>query len=128
MLEKNVMKEPTGITVTEKSVKCKLIRMRLGCKVFVCGSFRERMLGESLLSEQWSLLLSSYGGIGVITLLALAVGYVVVSTVFRPEPFPKSNAKSIFDFTVESGKEGKSIALSSFRGKKAYLLVNVASK
>jgi len=86
------------------------------------------MSSESLFSEQWSLLLSSYGGIGVVTLLALAVGYVVVSAVFRAKPFPKSNAKSIFEFTVEFGKEGKSIALSAFRGKKAYLLVNVASK
>lgn len=86
------------------------------------------MSGESLISKQWSLLLNSYGGVGVVTLLALAVGYFVVSTFFRAKPFPKSNAKSIFEFIVETGKEGKSVALSTFRGKKAYLLVNVASK
>lgn len=80
------------------------------------------------MSEQWSLFLSSYGGIAVVTLLAFAVGFVVVSTTFRSTTFPKSNAKSIFEFTVESSEEGKSISLSTFRGKKAYLLINVASK
>lgn len=36
-------------------------------------------------------------------------------------------AKSIFDFEVE-GIDGKAVPLSTFRGKKAYLLVNTARK
>lgn len=36
-------------------------------------------------------------------------------------------ASSIFDFEV-LGKDGGPLAMNSFRGKKAYLVVNVASK
>lgn len=38
-----------------------------------------------------------------------------------------SEAKSIFDFTVDDIKS-KPISLSKFKGKKAYIVVNVASK
>ncbi len=41
------------------------------------------------------------------------------------------NTQSIFQFTVESitgGKKDDPIPLSNYRGKKAYLVVNVASK
>lgn len=34
-------------------------------------------------------------------------------------------ARSVFDFEVED-IEGKTISMSQFRGKKAYLMVNVA--
>eukprot|EP01031_Cornospumella_fuschlensis_P029522 gene29522-35630_t len=36
-------------------------------------------------------------------------------------------AKSIFDFNVDS-ITGESVSLSNYRGKKAYIVVNVASK
>jgi len=36
-------------------------------------------------------------------------------------------AKSIFDFEVKGG-DGSMVALSSLKGKKAYLIVNVASQ
>jgi glutathione peroxidase-family protein len=36
-------------------------------------------------------------------------------------------ATSVFDFEVEN-IEGKPVAMSDFRGKKAYLFVNVARK
>jgi len=35
---------------------------------------------------------------------------------------------SIFDFTVPAATDGSKINLNDFRGKKAYLLVNVASQ
>ncbi len=37
------------------------------------------------------------------------------------------NATSIFDFSVEN-IEGQVIPMSNYRGKKAYLVVNVASE
>ena len=36
--------------------------------------------------------------------------------------------KSIFEFEVQSIDTGKPVSLSEYRGKKAYLLVNVASQ
>lgn len=35
---------------------------------------------------------------------------------------------SIFDFTVDSGTTNEPVQLSDFKGKKAYLVINVASK
>lgn len=43
------------------------------------------------------------------------------------EPGVKKTGESIFDHTVED-ISGSPIELSSFKGKKAYLVVNVASK
>lgn len=37
------------------------------------------------------------------------------------------NAKSIFDFTVKDGT-GEMVSMNKFRGKKAYLVLNVASE
>jgi glutathione peroxidase len=38
------------------------------------------------------------------------------------------NTKSVFDFTVDSIDDGSPVSLSAFKGKKAYLVVNVASQ
>lgn len=79
-------------------------------------------------SDLLTLASGNYLYAGLATFLSLAVGYFLVSTLFFSKPFPKSSGKSIFDFTVDSILDGKPVALSTFRGKKAYLVVNVASK
>jgi hypothetical protein len=63
----------------------------------------------------------------VVSLLFLSIGVLVGLFYSNGKPFPKSEATSIFDFTVDSGSD-ESVALSSYKGKKAYLVVNVASK
>ena len=53
---------------------------------------------------------------------------------FSENLFPSPNSsvlhgeKSIFDFTVDRVDDGEPIQLSNYRGKKAYLVVNVASQ
>lgn len=79
-------------------------------------------------SDLLTLASGNYVYAGLATLLSLAVGYFLVSTLFFSKPFPMSSGKSIFDFTVDSIVDGKPVLLNTFRGKKAYLVVNVASK
>lgn len=51
--------------------------------------------------------------------LSLSQSHVVDSNI---------SAKSIFDFTVDSIDDGNPVSLANYKGKKAYLVVNVASK
>ncbi len=39
-----------------------------------------------------------------------------------------SNKQTIFDFSVPGVQEGTDVNLGSFRGKNAYLIINVASQ
>lgn len=57
----------------------------------------------------------------------LVLGVLIGLFFANSKPFPTTNAKSIFDFTVESGSE-QPVGLAAFKGKKAYLVVNVASQ
>ena len=58
------------------------------------------------------------------TIIAVIVGLMYVNSA-------QSGAvegTSIFDFTVDSGTTNEPVQLSDFKGKKAYLVINVASK
>lgn len=79
-------------------------------------------------SDLLALASENYVYAGLATFVSLAVGYFLVNAIFFSKPFPKSSGKSIFDFTVNSIMNDKPVSLSTFRGKKAYLVVNVASK
>lgn len=57
----------------------------------------------------------------------LLLGVLIGLFFANSKPFPASSARSIFDFTVESGSE-QPVELSAYKGKKAYLVVNVASQ
>ena len=54
-----------------------------------------------------------------------------IPNIFRSTATPavtRQMATSIFDFAVESIDGGDLVPLAQFKGKKAYLVVNVASK
>lgn len=67
------------------------------------------------------------GLFGNVMFLFLVIGVIVGLLFASTTPFPKSDATTIFDFSVESASE-QSVALSNYKGKKAYLVVNVASQ
>lgn len=69
---------------------------------------------------------TSWFGI-VITLVAIALGVLLLKGNGASQNEPYMAGKTIFDFTVESST-GKPVSLSEHKGKKAYLIVNVASK
>lgn len=50
-----------------------------------------------------------------------------VGTMFGSSRMTANQAKSIFEFDVEK-INGSPVSLADFKGKKAYLIVNVASK
>jgi hypothetical protein len=59
-------------------------------------------------------------------LLLITTFSVASSWSFGPKAVVDPSKNSIFDFDVQYG--GKEVSLSTFRGKSAYLVVNVASK
>jgi hypothetical protein len=63
----------------------------------------------------------------VVTLAAIAVGLFLLKSRLAPKSEPYMPGATIFDFTVESSS-GKPVSLAQHKGKKAYLIVNVASK
>lgn len=63
----------------------------------------------------------------LITLVAIAVGLYVLKDRFAPKSEPYMPGSTIFDFMVDSNA-GQPVSLSEYKGKKAYLIVNVASK
>jgi hypothetical protein len=66
-----------------------------------------------------------------VTILATAVAIFMALNIFNFFSASKTKTpvvgSSIFDFVVSS-TAGEDVSLSTFRGKKAYLVVNVASK
>jgi hypothetical protein len=71
---------------------------------------------------------SSFKVVAMCLVVLLAIG---IRLYFKPlsnaavEPVVGS---SIFDFTVDTATEGTTMQLSELKGKKAYLVINVASK
>eukprot|EP01039_Chlorochromonas_danica_P002196 gene2196-2396_t len=64
-----------------------------------------------------------------ISLISVAILGIAIAVFYRKISQPQfKNDHSIFEFTVNSIDDGEPIELSAFRGKKAYLVVNVASK
>ena len=71
----------------------------------------------------------------------IALGIHTLSRVKQPQPLfstaemgtasssegESTSAKSIFDFSVED-KNGEQVSLAAFKGKKAYIVTNVASQ
>ena len=46
----------------------------------------------------------------------------------KPKQIVTLHGNSIFDFSVQQALSADEVSLSTFKGKKAYLVVNVASK
>lgn len=65
---------------------------------------------------------------GNVAFLFLVIGVIVGLLFANSKPFPKSDATTIFDFAVESAASEQPVPLSDYKGKKAYLVVNVASQ
>ena len=57
----------------------------------------------------------------------ILIGAFKMFTIFNFQTFAIGKHSSIFDFTVDDIK-GNPVPLSSFKGKKAYLITNVASQ
>lgn len=68
------------------------------------------------------------GLFGNVMFLFLVIGVLVGLLFSNSTPFPKSDATTIFDFSVETAASEQPVALSEYKGKKAYLVVNVASQ
>lgn len=62
-----------------------------------------------------------------VTIFAVIVGVVYLKAASSGVGEPVEG-KTIFDFTVDSGATSESVQLSDFKGKKAYLVINVASE
>ena len=56
------------------------------------------------------------------------IAFKLPSIVYRTQRTIAHAGKSIFDFEVTAIQDGKVVSLSQYKGKKAYLVVNVASK
>lgn len=67
--------------------------------------------------------------IGTVATLSIGSAFKF-SNIFRSANQQMKTAahKSIFDFDVQSIDTGKPVSLADYKGKKAYLVVNVASK
>jgi glutathione peroxidase len=59
---------------------------------------------------------------------ALAIAYYHFADILYPRVSAFDKETSIFNFTVDRVDDGQPISLSKFKGKKAYLVVNVASQ
>lgn len=67
-------------------------------------------------------------GLMIMTILALIAGfYFFKMQAVAVHATDAVEGSSIFDFNVETS-QGESVLLNTFKGKKAYLIVNVASK
>jgi glutathione peroxidase len=66
--------------------------------------------------------------IPVILAATLAIAYYHFADILYPRSSSFDKETSIFDFTVDRVDDGQSVSLSNFKGKKAYLVVNVASQ
>lgn len=65
----------------------------------------------------------------VLIMLAFTIIAVMVGVMYLKSAASESvEGTSIFDFTVDSGTTSEPVQLSDFKGKKAYLVINVASK
>jgi glutathione peroxidase len=66
----------------------------------------------------------------LVVLLAVYVGYfhLYPSYVRNLEDKAAYSGKTIFDFSVDKPDENGTLSLQEFKGKKAYLVVNVASQ
>lgn len=73
--------------------------------------------------------LTSKEGIGIMimTILALVAAFYFLKAQLAPKQDAFMAGSSIFDFTVDSSS-GQPVSLAEYKGKKAYLLINVASK
>ena len=66
----------------------------------------------------------------LVVLLAIYVGYFHLYPNYMRNLEDKSTytGKTIFDFMVDKSDENGSVSLKEYKGKKAYLVVNVASQ
>ena len=63
----------------------------------------------------------------LVAIIAIIAGVFFMKTQMVPKPEPFMANSTIFDFSVESSS-GQPVSLSEYKGKKAYLLINVASE
>lgn len=66
----------------------------------------------------------------LVILLAVYIGYfrLYPSYLRNLEDKATYGGKTIFDFTVDKADENGTVSLQEYKGKKAYLVVNVASQ
>jgi hypothetical protein len=74
--------------------------------------------------------MASWGTLVLLAIVGVTTS-ILYTSIFTPSSIPgegTNGVSSIFDFTVNSIDDGSPTNLAEYKGKKAYLVVNVASK